>query len=149
MEQPDPAILERPALQPEPLSLPVKKVLAVGHKLIERLTRLADDLERGIQEREHQTHLLGRVASFTGMTLSAGFVAWLLRGSSLLASFLASMPAWRHFDPLPVLGMGGGDRRKLDRKIREEDEQEKREFRGLNRVLEASSPDPSSKKRGS
>jgi hypothetical protein len=76
-------------------------------------------------------------------------VAWLLRGSSLLASFLASMPAWRHFDPLPVLGMGGGDRRKLDRKIREEDELEKREFRGLDRVLKASSPDPSSKKRGS
>jgi hypothetical protein len=149
MEQPDPAIQELPALQPEPHSLPVKKVLAVGHKLIERLTRLADDLERGIQEREHQTHLIGRVASFTGMALSAGFVAWLLRGTSLLASFLASMPAWRHFDPLPVLGMSGGDRRNRDRTMREEAEEEKRQFRGLDRVFESSPGDPSSKKRGS
>ena len=58
----------------------MKKVLAVGHKLAERLTRLADDLERGVQEREAQTHLVGRVASFSGMALSAGFVAWILRG---------------------------------------------------------------------
>jgi hypothetical protein len=36
---------------------------------------------------------------------------WLLRSGSLLASFLVSMPAWRRFDPLPVLGLGGQDRR--------------------------------------
>lgn len=55
-----------------------------------------------------------------------------------MASFLVSMPAWRHFDPLPVLGMGESDRRKRDRKIREEDEQEKKQFRGLDRVLKSS-----------
>jgi hypothetical protein len=83
------------------------------------------------------------------MALSAGFVAWLLRGTSLLASFLASMPAWRHFDPLPVLGMSGEDRRNRDRTMREEAEEEKRQFRGLDRVFESSPGDPSSKKRGS
>jgi hypothetical protein len=48
------------------------------------------------------------------------------------------MPAWRHFDPLPVLGSAGRDRRKEDRKAREEQEQENRQFRGLDRVLKAS-----------
>ena len=138
IEQPPVVIHELPMHQSEPLSLPAKKVLAVGHKLVERLTRLADDLERGVQERQTQTHLVGRVASFSGMALSAGFVAWILRGGSLMASFLVSMPAWRHFDPLPVLGMGESDRRKRDRKIREEDEQEKKQFRGLDRVLKSS-----------
>jgi hypothetical protein len=102
------------------------------------LTRLADNLERAMQEREQQAHLIGRVASFSGMALSVGFVAWILRGGALLASFLVSMPAWRHFDPLPVLGSAGRDRRERDRKVREEDEQEKKQFRGLDRVLDKS-----------
>ena len=113
-------------------------MLAVGHKLAEQLTRLADNLERAIEEREHQARLIGRVASFSGIALSAGFVVWLLHGGSLLASFLVSMPAWRHFDPLPVLGVGGQDRRKRDQQMRKEDEQESRQFRGLDRVLDKS-----------
>ncbi len=48
------------------------------------------------------------------------------------------MPAWRHFDPLPVLGGELLTRWKRDRKMREDDEQEKRKFRGLGRVLKTS-----------
>ena len=138
VEQPDIVLEEPSALSLEPLSLPVKKMLDVGHKLAERLTRLADDLERAMQERENQTRLFGRVTSFSGIALSAGFVMWLLRSGSLLASFLVSMPAWRRFDPLPVLGLGGQDRRKRDRKAHEEQKQETKEFRGLDRVLKSS-----------
>lgn len=134
---------------PESIGRPVKQALIVGHQLAERLTRLAEELERGVQEREAQSHLVGRVASFSGMALSAGFVAWILRGGSLVASFLVSMPAWRHFDPLPVLGMPDHDRRKRDRKMREEDEQEKQQFSGLDRVLKSSHNGPDSKKRDS
>ena len=138
VEQPDIVIEEPVALSLEPLSLPVKKMLDMGPKLAERLTRLADDLDRMMQERENQTRLFGRVTTLSGMALSAGFVAWILRGGSLLASFLVSMPAWRHFDPLPVLGVGGQDRRKRDRQAREEEVRETKEFRGLDRVLKSS-----------
>ncbi|MGQ0667845.1 MAG: cadherin-like domain-containing protein, partial [Nitrospiraceae bacterium] len=138
--QPDVTLQEPMPLWLEPLALPVKKMLAVGRKLAESLNRLADDLDRAMEEREHKAHLMGRVASFTGITLSAGFVAWLLRSGSLLASFLVSMPAWRHFDPLPVLGAGGRDRKELDRKARQEQEREVKAFRGLDRVLKPSAP---------
>jgi hypothetical protein len=138
VEQPDIVPEEPSVLSLEPPSLPVKKMLAVGHKLAEHLTRLADNLDRAMQEREQQAHLLGRVATFSGIALSAGFVAWILRGGSLLASFLVSMPAWRHFDPLPVLGSGKRERKKHDRKAREEHEQESRQFRGLDQVLKSS-----------
>jgi hypothetical protein len=138
VEPPDIVLEEPPVRWLEPLSLPVKKMLAMGHKLAERLTRLADDLDRAMQERENQTRLFGRVVSVSGIALSAGFVAWILRSGSLLASFLVSMPAWRHFDPLPVLGLGGQDRRKRDRKAREEQARETKEFRGLDRVLKSS-----------
>ena len=124
MEQPDIVLEEPTVLELEPLSNPVKTVLAAGHKLAEHLNRLADNLERAMEEREHQARLLGRVASFSGIALSAGFVAWILHGGALLTSFLVSMPAWRHFDPLPVLGSAGRDRRERDRKVREEHEQE-------------------------
>jgi hypothetical protein len=46
------------------------------------------------------------IASTTAVstTLSVGYVVWLVRGGALLTSLLASIPAWRAVDPLPVLG---------------------------------------------
>jgi hypothetical protein len=38
------------------------------------------------------------------MALSVGMVWWAARAGGLLASLMASTPAWRHVDPLPVLG---------------------------------------------
>jgi hypothetical protein len=35
--------------------------------------------------------------------LSAGYVMWAMRGSCLVASFIATLPAWRSIDPLPIL----------------------------------------------
>jgi hypothetical protein len=138
VEQPDVVLEEQSVLSLEPLPNPVKTMLAVGHKLAERLAQLADDLDRAVQEREHRAHLVGQAASFSMVALTAGFVAWLLHGGSLLASFLVSLPAWRRLDPLAVLGTTGQDRRKLDRKKREEDERESKQFRGLGRVLDKS-----------
>jgi hypothetical protein len=40
----------------------------------------------------------------TGIAFSVGVVWWALRAGGLLASLLASVPVWRHLDPLPVLG---------------------------------------------
>ncbi|MEZ5650126.1 MAG: DUF4347 domain-containing protein [Burkholderiaceae bacterium] len=41
------------------------------------------------------------IAVSTGVSI--GYVIWLLRGGALLSSIIASMPAWRSIDPLPVL----------------------------------------------
>ncbi len=43
------------------------------------------------------------IAIGTGTLLSAGTVTWLLRGGALLSSFLWAIPAWRGFDPLPIV----------------------------------------------
>jgi hypothetical protein len=42
-------------------------------------------------------------AQMTGIALTAGTVWWALRVGGLLTSLMASMPAWRHVDPLPIL----------------------------------------------
>ena len=41
---------------------------------------------------------------FGGMGLSVGMVWWASRISAMLGSLLAGTPAWRHIDPLPVVG---------------------------------------------
>jgi hypothetical protein len=72
------------------------------------------------------------------VSFSAGFLAWLLRGGSLLASFMTSMPMWARFDPLPILV--GGKKRDEDKKKTEEqpegDESEVTLF-GVQAVLDA------------
>lgn len=40
----------------------------------------------------------------TGVALSVGAVWWATRAGALVASLLMSVPAWRSFDPLMVLG---------------------------------------------
>jgi len=59
------------------------------------------DRAAGIQHRREAV----AVGIATGMSVSfaAGYVIWLLRGGSLLASLLAATPLWKSFDPLPVL----------------------------------------------
>lgn len=45
-----------------------------------------------------------QVAAGLGFTLAAGYVTWMTQAGSMVASLLASMPVWRQFDPLPILG---------------------------------------------
>jgi hypothetical protein len=46
---------------------------------------------------------------FGGMALSVGVVWWASRISGLLGTLIASTPAWRHIDPLPVVGRDDRD----------------------------------------
>jgi hypothetical protein len=57
----------------------------------------------GPQGRSKIEVLLG-MAKMSGFVLSVGAVWWATRATGLLASALSSLPAWRIFDPLPVLG---------------------------------------------
>ncbi|WP_374265925.1 hypothetical protein, partial [Zoogloea sp.] len=43
-------------------------------------------------------------AELSGIALSVGAVWWATRAGGLVASLLMAAPAWRTFDPLPVLG---------------------------------------------
>ncbi len=66
---------------------------------------VAPAFEEGFQDQaqQHLQMLLDSV-KFGGMALSVGVVWWASRVSGLLGSLIASAPAWRHIDPLPVVG---------------------------------------------
>lgn len=74
------------------------------------------------------------VASSAALTtgVAVGYALWLLRGGVLLASLLASMPAWRAIDPLPVLG-------RLDARGRD-DADEDDSLRGMLRDADRDAP---------
>jgi len=48
--------------------------------------------------------LVLQAVELSGMALSVGVVWWATRAGGLVASLLMAAPAWRSFDPLPVLG---------------------------------------------
>jgi hypothetical protein len=61
-------------------------------------------------------------------------VWWAARAAGLIASLLASSPAWRHVDPLPVLGRDEGDEDEYD--VAEKDKDRKDEEHRAAWVLE-------------
>jgi parallel beta-helix repeat protein len=71
-----------------------------------------DDVQRVRSDAEGKLKFNQNVVASTtavSATLSIGYVIWLVRGGALLSSLLASIPAWRLVDPLPILGSMGGN----------------------------------------
>ncbi len=72
----------------------------------QQLQRVREEI--GEQVTLDKTLVASSVAVSAGVSI--GYVVWLLRGGLLLSSLLASVPAWRMIDPLPVLaGPGAGE----------------------------------------
>lgn len=59
--------------------------------------------ERGAEQTQHTGPLAITVLTSVVVMLSSGLIAWLLKGGSLLAALLSSMPVWKGLDLLPVL----------------------------------------------
>lgn len=123
-------------LEPEP---PEPKP-SVSDLLLTKLDEMAVSLERAMNVSQEHRELVARITAVTGTTLSVGFVAWALRSGTILASLLATMPAWQHFDPLPVVKLSREERKRRRDEVTRAGEQEAKEFTGLDRVLDEKSP---------
>ena len=67
-------------------------------QLDQALDQVTEDLEK-----PRMDQVVFGTASVSLGGFSVGYILWLLRGGSLVASMLTSIPAWRMIDPLPVL----------------------------------------------
>ncbi|MGA7178783.1 MAG: DUF2341 domain-containing protein [Thiobacillaceae bacterium] len=56
------------------------------------------------QNEKFQVEIITQGAQISAATLSVGAVWWALRAGGLFTGLLTSLPAWRSFDVLPVLG---------------------------------------------
>lgn len=124
-----------PTLESEPP--PVRQ--SVSDLLMTKLDEMTMSLEQAVSMSQQQHELVARVTAVTGITLSVGFVVWALRSGAILASFMATMPAWRHVDPLPVLGLGRRERERRLEKARDDQQREAVEFKGLQALLDPES----------
>ena len=91
------------------------------------------DLELDEEERARIDVVLSSVR-ITGLAFSVGAVWWAARAAGLIASLLASSPAWRHVDPLPVLGRDEQDEEEHD--VADEDQERKDDEHRAAWVLE-------------
>lgn len=69
-----------------------------------------------------------------GIALSVGVVWWASRVTGVIGSLLASMPAWRQLDPLPVVGR---DDENAEAEWAEENARDTEEF-AISMVLDGS-----------
>jgi hypothetical protein len=63
-----------------------------------------DGFREEVESSTSFTTIVAGTAATVTAALSAGYVIWMIRGGYLLASVISTLPAWRSFDPLPVLG---------------------------------------------
>ncbi|MEM7782931.1 MAG: Ig-like domain-containing protein [Planctomycetota bacterium] len=54
-------------------------------------------------------NLVVGTTAITTASLSVGYVLWIVRGGTLMASFVSTLPAWTSFDPLPIVKNSGLD----------------------------------------
>jgi hypothetical protein len=73
------------------------------------LIEAMDQMREGIENQAKVEHLVSAAAVAAGVSLSVGYLVWLVRGGILLSSLLSALPAWRMLDPLPVLARVGDD----------------------------------------
>jgi|CXWL01.1.fsa_nt_gi hypothetical protein len=84
--------------------------VTLSELIVKELDAMTASLEDAMQGRQDEDTLVAATAAGVSVVLSAGYLVWVVRGGWLVASLMATMPAWRSFDPLPVLVRAKEDR---------------------------------------
>lgn len=71
---------------------------------IEGLDAMNRDLDKALEDSNKSHRLQRDMIIGVSMTFSVGFVRWVLKTGSLMASFMSIMPLWKQLYPLPILG---------------------------------------------
>jgi len=75
----------------------------VNEGVADTLAEVRDQFDAIEEEQTRREQLVvGRAVTVSGL-LSAGYLAWMFRGASILAGVLSSIPVWKMIDPLAVL----------------------------------------------
>jgi hypothetical protein len=94
---------------PPPPPVQAQQAPQPPHYQTAQLFNKLDELSRELNAENKQIRVTpGAVTGLTTTLLSVGYVVWCLRGGSMVATLLTTMPLWRMLDPLPVLDRHGG-----------------------------------------
>jgi cadherin domain-containing protein/Big-like domain-containing protein len=120
--------------------------IELGQEFLQQLNAFSDQLAEATQQTINERSFFVKMMEFTGLGVSGVLVAWLVRSGTLLASVLASLPAWRNFDPIAILDMDKQGRESWTKKMKEASQKEAGEHQGLDQMLDpevGTSPMPS------
>ncbi len=84
------------------MSVQTRKMLSNTH-LQNRLDALGEQISHEVNQQQGEMKFMVGTAGGVTATAVAGYMLWMFRGVSLIASAMASLPVWQSFDPLPVL----------------------------------------------
>jgi len=103
------------ALLPDPIHKLSASILE-NHVMWNQLDSIRNQLhEQGQASVGVEDFVVGTTTAVTG-GLTVGYVIWLIRGGSLLATMVSVVPSWMSFDPLPVM-------ERFEEDLREEDQE--------------------------
>ena len=85
--------------------IPASVSATLSVNMVGALEQMRSAIDSSYEEADEEAALFSRAGAAIALTLTAGFVSWLLRGGSLLATLLSTGSVWHGFDPIPVLAM--------------------------------------------
>ena len=112
-----------------------KKSLLVSDTVRLELDAMSEQMDQAAREQEQQQKII--ISSVKGMTMvvTVGFLNWVLRAGSLLASVLASTPLWKQFDPVTVIALSSKERKQQQAALQEDEKRENRDNKHLGYLL--------------
>jgi VCBS repeat-containing protein len=97
--------LQNNALDVDKLSLQVSDDEALNEKfeleLLDRIDQMHQGMDNEVYRNANDVEV--QIVMGSTATITAGIVSWVLRGGSLLASLMGTVPLLNRFDPLPIL----------------------------------------------
>ncbi|HHD56994.1 MAG TPA: hypothetical protein ENK89_04880 [Desulfobulbaceae bacterium] len=63
------------------------------------------DMDQAFEQSKNEHKIVVYIASGMSASFAVGAASYLLRAGSLMSSFLATVPLWKSFDPIAILGV--------------------------------------------
>lgn len=104
---------------------------SIDPSLLKELKQISQEITEEAEQQAQQQLVFERTVEVGGVVMFAGFVKWLLQASSLAASLLGALPAWRWIDPIPVLLVA--DKEEDEKKVKKKGNRSKTITRLLNK----------------
>ena len=100
--------------------------ITLSQEMLSALDLMRSNIDSSHQQEDALQNLVTRTGTAAALTLTAGFVTWLLRTGSMLATVFSTTPLWSRFDPIPVLAAVEEEEDKDQGRDKDEDEDEDR-----------------------
>jgi hypothetical protein len=105
--QPSQPVEENEEIVAEVEELKTQTFTAVQMKSMDALWAAIDNMKQEMAEaageKASADEFKVAAAKSSGIVLTAGVVAWILRSGALLSSLMSTIPLWKGYDPLPIL----------------------------------------------